>query len=71
MFPQWAFFQDRFFWIEFESGPHVYPVVWDRVACQCLLKVQLNTFTDNGSDLLPEPQEDHHLDFKIPLIAIR
>ena len=35
-----------------------------------LLEVQLNPFTDHRSDLLFEPQKDHHLGVEIPLIMV-
>ena len=52
------------------GGPHIHAFDWERVACQRLLQVQLNPFTDDGSDLLREPQQDQHLEIRIPLIAV-
>ena len=52
------------------GGPHMHPFDWERVACERLLEVQRNPYTDDGSDLLLEPQQVHHLDIKIPLIAV-
>ena len=43
--------------IEFESGPHVYSFDLDRLAGQCLLQIELNTFTLIRSDLFVKPQE--------------
>ena len=43
------------FRIEFESGPHVYTFDWDRLAGQCLLQMELNTFTFVRSDLFVSP----------------
>ena len=58
------------FWMEFESGAHVYISEFDRRTGQSLLEIQLNTFTHHGSDPLLEPQEDQHLDIEVPLIAV-
>ena len=64
----WALFQGRFSWIECESGPHMRPFEWERLVSRNLLEVQRNPFTDHGS--LFEPQKDHHLGVKVPLITV-
>ena len=64
------FIPKSLYWVQLESDPHMYTFEWDRITGKALLDVIQILLSHHGSDSLFEPQEDHHLGVKYPLVNV-